>query len=668
MEWLRRHRFAAGLLLVLVVALIGWQLLPDRSQSPTSATPDVATASPPTVETPSPPPSANVSVPAEEAADASAGALRGRAFDAITNEPVRRFEVTWREPIGEPKQQFDARRRTFETNDGSFEYTNVPPGKWGMIVTARGYQPFELPELKVTGGVAQEVLLPLQKGHTVRGRVYDQTTGAGIAATIEVLDPLAPMPSRSGGQADANAGGADGNFVIEGLPPGRTSLVVAAKNYTSRTVVVEVGASTPSLEIGLTAGGTITGRFTTAAGSPVAGASVTLYRPDGAVGDTRDTDDAGAFEFQDLNVGKYQLVGSHGSAIVTKDVTLSGRSVNVQLALKAGRSIRGTVTGLRPEQFGQVIVTGRRDRDVMWIQRGINERGEFELKDVSPGPVRVAAEMNRAREVSKSIEMPADFDVTVNLDFPPPATLSGRVTRKNMPLPDLTVAVRSTKPNSSSTSFDHHKTSSAGAYSVPDLEPGEYVVMVGSFISKPVQVQGQTVFNIDMPGGDLGGRVIDDGSGVPIARASVDLYIPDPTASVRINRLTDHLGQFTIPGIVPAEYVLAIYQPGYRLYRERISFDEQSAALTIRLPQERGVEIKCHDDAGRPVREIMVMETIDGQSGFVLNLSLDERGVGYLPSGLAGSKLQVIAPTGYLEIPSWNGAALDLRFAPPDKE
>jgi hypothetical protein len=676
MEWLRRHPLAAGLILLLVVALLGWQWLPEEAPPPASAARHAPTQSPPTGETPSPasaspspPAPADVSVPADEPARASVGALRGRAFDAFTDEPMTKFEITWREPIGEPRQQFASRRRTFETTDGRFEYTDVPAGKWGIIVTARGYQRFEVPELKITGGTEQEVLVPLQKGHTLRGRVYDQATGTGIAASIDVLDSRIPAAFRSPRPGTAQATAADGSFVIEGLPPGRTDLAIDANNYSSRTVGVEVGANTPSLEIGLSAGATIAGRFTTAAGDPIAGGSVALYRPDGSLVATRDTDVGGTFEFRDLDAGTFQLAGKHRSALVTQDVTLSGGTANVQLALAAGRTIRGTVTGLRPDLLAQVNVTVRRDGEMQWTPNRVNERGEFELNDVAPGPVRVVADVNRTREVSKSIEMPAHADVTVNLDFPAGATLSGRVTRDSKPLPDLLVVVDSPNPRHSANSH-HTKTSSAGTYSVQNLEPGEYVVMVGNYISKPLQIHGAAVFDVDMPGGDLTGRVLDDATGAPLANASVDLYFADTAASpLRINRFTDHLGNFSIAGTVPSEYVLTVYRPGYRLYREPLSFDAQSPALTIRLREDKGVEIRGRDAAGQPVRGIMVIESIAGRGGFTIELPLDERGIGYLPSGLAGSKLQLIAlGVGSVQIPSWNGAALDLRFGPATQQ
>lgn len=668
MELLRRHRLALSLILIGVVALIAWQLRPETSQPTTPATQQQVLASaPPSAEAPSSAPSADIPAPAAEAPVANI--LRGRAFDAVTGEPVTKFEIVWRQPLGERWQFFNARERTFETSDGRFEYTNVPPpGRWIVTVTARGYQRFELPDVRITTGPQQELLLPLQKGHAVRGRVYDEATGAGIAAGIDVLGPTASVVLRSTGGRSANTAGQDGSFVIEGVAPGRTTLVVEAKNYTTRTVLVEVGPNTPSLQIGLSAGGYIAGRFTNAAGTPIANGSISLYRSDGAIAGTSNTGAAGTFEFRGLDDATYQLAGRHGSAMIVQDVVLRGSAANIQLALKAGRTIRGKVTGLRSELLDKVGISVLREGENMYSHNRVDARGAFELNDVAPGPVRVVADVNRTREVSKAIEIPADADITISLDFPPSASLSGRMTRNNKPLADFDFFVHPPGPAGQS-GWHRVRTSAAGTYMVSDMEPGEYVITAGSFISKPVQVNNQAVFDVDLPGGDLTGRVLDE-SGSAMAEALVDIdFVEGAAASVRQHVRSDALGQFKIASVVPAEYTLTVYKPGYRLHRERIAFDPQSSAPVVRLRQERGVEIRGRDTAGKPVREIMLMETVGGRNGIFSNLQLDENGVGYLPSGLTGSHLRLFARgAGIVEISSWDGSALDVRFESFNKQ
>lgn len=663
MELLRRLRPAASLILVGVLAWIAWQLLPETSQPTTPAAQPQALASPPPpAKTSLVAPAANFPASATEAPVANV--LRGRAFDAVTGEPVMKFEIVWNQLPEERWQRFASRERTFETTDGRFEYTDVPSGKWMITVTARGYQRFELTDVKITSGLQQELLLPLQKGHAVRGRVYDEATGAGIAAGIQVLVPISITALRTTGGRSPNTAGEDGNFVIDGVAPGRTTLVVKAKNYTTRTVLVEVGPNMPSLQIGLSAGGVIAGRFTTSTGTPIANGSIMLDRLDRRVVDTSDTGPAGTFEFRGLEDAKYQLSARHGSAMITQDVVLRGSAVNIQLVLKAGRTIRGAVTGLRPELFDKVGISVRREGENVYSYNRLDSHGEFVLNDVAPGPVRVVADINNGREVSKAIEMPADTDITVKLDFAPGASLSGRMTRNHEPLADFDFLVHPPGPGAM-TGWHRVRTSASGTYTVSDMEPGEYVVVAGSFVSKPLQVNNQAVFDVDLPGGDLTGRVLDDSSNAPMADALVAIDFAGDAAAppIRLQVQSDPLGQFKIASVVPAEYTLAVYKQGYRLYRERITFNAQSAPPVIRLRQDRGVEIRGRDADGKPVREIMLVETVGGRNGIATNLQLDESGVGYLPSGIAGSHLQLLViGAGVVEISSWDGAALDLKF------
>lgn len=621
---------------------------------------------PPPAEAPSAATSEDIPAPA---AGARVGnILRGRAFDFATGEPVKKFEIVWRQPRDEQWQLFNSRERTFETSDGRFEYTDVPRGRWIVTVTAPGYQRFQLPEVRITGAPEQELLLPLQKGHVVRGRVYDEATGAGIAAGIDVLKPDAALALRGSGGRRENMAGQDGSFVIDGVAPGSVTLVVEAKNYTTRPVPVEVGPNMPPLQIGLSTGGIVAGRFTTADGKPIANASISLTRSDGTAGANDQTDAAGAFEFRGLDDAKYQLVGRRGTALALQDVVLRGSATNIQLALKAGRTIRGKVTGLGPELLDKVSISVQREGENTYSVISARREGEFELNDVAPGPVRVVAKFRNAREVSKAIEMPADADVSVILDFPPGATLSGRLTRNNRPLAEFDFIVRP-PARDAMTGWHNVKTSAAGTYSVSDMAPGEYVLVAGSFVSKPVQVNGQAVFDVDVPGGDLTGRVLDESGSAPMADAQVHIDFVEGAASpVRLVAQTDQLGHFKIASVVPGEYTLTVYKLGYRLHRERTVIGPDSAAPEIRLRQDRGVEIRGRDAAGKPVREIMVSERFNGRGGIFTNLQLDESGIGYLPSGLTGSDLDLIARgAGLVTISSWGGVPLDVRFETFDR-
>src|SRR6185312_3155983 len=87
------------------------------------------------------------------------------------------------------------------------------------------------------------------------------------------------------------------------------------------------------------------------------------------------------------------------------------------LTLAAGRSIRGVVSGLRTEDLQKVHVVVRRQQEIFGAEQdsGVDERGAYIVRNVRAGPIYLVAELSMRRQLQKTIEMPADADVTVNL-------------------------------------------------------------------------------------------------------------------------------------------------------------------------------------------------------------------------------------------------------------
>ncbi|MFZ2507686.1 MAG: carboxypeptidase regulatory-like domain-containing protein, partial [Steroidobacteraceae bacterium] len=518
------------------------------------------------------------------------------------------------------------------------------------------------------GKATPEVVLPLRAGHRLRGRVYDEASGAGIAAaTIAFRESdmgrfEGNFRSRVRVTSEKN-----GSFVLEGVPSGRVTLDIWAQDYAGRELDIVVSDETPPLEVGLSIGGTIAGRLTAADGiTPVAGA-VGLFDLDQGFGGTRRTGEAGEFSFPNLEAGRYQLKGQAGNAAVEKEVVLANnqRMEGIVLALSAARSIRGMVTGLRPEDLKRVSISLRRDGDAWnpYAEVGVDDRGAYVLQGVQPGRVQVVADVSMRRQLSKTVEMPADSDITVNLDFPSGARLSGRITRDGKPLSGVWLRPR---PAVEQAVYIYGtSTSKEGEYVMEDLANGEYVVFVGDYKSRPVQISGDTVFDIDLPLAQLSGRVLEEGGKVPIVGADVDLWSAEPGSSqIRLYGRSNHFGQFALAGLEPGDFMLTAYKPGFEMFRERISYASPAADMTIRLRSNEGVEIRVRDArSGRPVQEVIAIEMIGDRNGSRLQLHLDESGTGYMPSALAGSTISFWAyGYGPTIIREWSGQPLDLQL------
>jgi hypothetical protein len=97
------------------------------------------------------------------------GRTARRVDDADTKQPITDFTVGRTGPRGGGPMQIMVGRgggdQAFQSDDGSFELTEVPPGKWTVRGSAAGYRAAEASGIEIGEGETKEgVLLQLKKG------------------------------------------------------------------------------------------------------------------------------------------------------------------------------------------------------------------------------------------------------------------------------------------------------------------------------------------------------------------------------------------------------------------------------------------------------------------------------------------------------------------------
>lgn len=617
-------------------------------------------------------------MPREEPAKAAApptdpgpalSAFRGRVIDAASREPVREFELRFADWGRTSNQQTPAPRK-FKTDDGRFEWQQLPPGHWMLIAEAAGYQPFFLQSIELLAGkTTSEVVLPMVHGYAVRGRVYDLASNTGIASAFITYHPAGEGFYQGNFRLRPNTqSGKDGTFVLNGLPPGRVTLDVSAQKYAARELDLTLDADTAPLEIGLSGGSIISGRLTASDGVTSVKGWAGLYRMQGtgSYGGEGRTNEAGEFSFDSLAPGNYRLSGRGPGGSATREfvITEGERFEDVILALRAGPTIRGTVTGLRPEDLKRLNITLTPEGEMgLGTEASINERGEYELRNARPGRGRLSADVTMRKQLARMIDVPANADLTIDLDFPRGARVSGRVTQRGRPIPGVWLEPRPTEPRD-----DFHlygaRTAANGQYVIDDVPPGEYAIVIDGYKSRPFQVSGDTVFDIDASP-QLAGRVLEDNGKVPIAEAELAVWPVDPkTSKSRALDRSDYYGRFAMAGLEPRDFVMTVYKPGYALYRERIAYAAPVLDMTIRLRRDTGVEVRAHDAAtGKPLRKVVASEMRGDRATFQVTVALDEEGSGYIPGALAGTAIDFWTE-GYAtqSVREWDGERLTLKF------
>ncbi|MEI7057587.1 carboxypeptidase-like regulatory domain-containing protein [Nocardioides sp. CCNWLW239] len=154
-----------------------------------------------------------------------------------------------------------------------------------------------------------------------------------------------------GGEPITTVTDGDGNYLLDGVPPGDyTAEIDAPEGYsgaTSRPVTV-AAADVTGVDFDLTRPGTIVGRVTDAStGEPVAGVTVTVDGPDGPV--TATTDGAGGYVVEDLPAGDYTITVTAPDGM--RVVGDASRTVTITTAgeVRGGQDFRvGEVTSPTP--------------------------------------------------------------------------------------------------------------------------------------------------------------------------------------------------------------------------------------------------------------------------------------------------------------------------------
>src|SRR5205814_6064683 len=120
---------------------------------------------------------------------------------------------------------------TTASDQGVFEMKGVEPGEYDLKATGHAFADSESVKVVVAGGqTVEDVLLVLQPGVTVAGRVVEKTTGAAVPDAVvwagggggggfggfAVTDFTGGAPKAPDGSINAKSD-ADGRFVLDGL-------------------------------------------------------------------------------------------------------------------------------------------------------------------------------------------------------------------------------------------------------------------------------------------------------------------------------------------------------------------------------------------------------------------------------------------------------------------
>ncbi|MCA9001484.1 MAG: carboxypeptidase regulatory-like domain-containing protein, partial [Planctomycetes bacterium] len=235
-------------------------------------------------------------------------ALEGRVVDD-TGAPVKSFRLRGNPAVGNGPEE----SQSFESEDGSFRFEQLPEGRWVLSVQAEGYHQETAPTVSLPYS-AGALVLTMEREGAITGQVL---TPAGTPVPDAIVSASDGEGSRMWGpmRGPQTTCDEEGRFLLEGMEPGAFYLIAQAPGWADSARVqalVAPGVPTEDVSLTLRVGGSLSGIVLEADGSPMVGRQVHWGENTmgfGSRGNTR-TDGAGRFSFQNVTPGEWQVSAS----------------------------------------------------------------------------------------------------------------------------------------------------------------------------------------------------------------------------------------------------------------------------------------------------------------------------------------------------------------------
>ncbi|HUR82647.1 MAG TPA: carboxypeptidase regulatory-like domain-containing protein [Thermoanaerobaculia bacterium] len=582
------------------------------------------------------------------------GTIRGRVVEKDSTKPITSFQagVAASRSGGGMMMMAPPLLKSFTSDDGSFVLENVPSGAMNLIANANGYSAARLNVDVEEGKTLNDVVLELEQGTRLTGRVTG-SNGSGLADVTVAVQPSATGTFAMTGSLRRATTDANGEYTLDGLNPGEETIQFSHAKYSGVSKTVMLKGKDNKLDVTLEGGSTITGVVVTDTGAPVADAEVGAFSA-GAGGRSARTNASGTFELEGLRPGRYRFTASKSGYVEASqsDVDISA-STPIRLVLQSGGTIYGRVTGVSEADMANASVSARGARGAA-SSAPVDPQGNYRIEGAPTGTVSVSASVqprdfgSRRSSGTQTVEVAAGSSQQVNIDFRGDVVVKGRVIRNGQALPGANISFYPRRSGSQASAAAN--TDEQGMYSVAGLEEGEYNVTVTDIqrfspYNTTYTVRGSGTFDIDFKAASVRGRVIDAATNEPVDNASVQFRATAAGVDFRGVRaaMTDSAGAFSIDFVNPGSYQITASRDGYGNVTEDVTLGESgSENIELKLSRNDGVALNIVD--GRDGRALSGMVTVFDAQG---RIAYDTRGIMRFGDSSAHETRLPIAPGSY---------------------
>jgi carboxypeptidase family protein len=575
----------------------------------------------------------------------AAGAVRGRAVDAATREPVRQFTLT----VGPDDAGASWQREgTVDGATGAFVVEDVPEGMVKLEAAAEGYATTTVADVTVAAdGEPAEVEIALRADAPLSGTVTNES-GEPLPANVNGLVKDGAAPVSASTSADA-----EGRYELAGLPPGEVALAFHARGYVPEKRTVDTrqgGRADVVMKRGLSVRGEVVSD-----GAPVAGVGVMATGGGrGGPGGYATTDERGRFALEGLQAGRYTVSArtADGRHAQVEDVDpAQATPLRIALERKATAVITGRVVGLPSEGDAMMVVVQAHGEGGEGMAP-VDGTRRFRMAEAPAGAVTVRGEalsMNGGQRASRPVELTlaAGSETDVVIEFPDDVSITGTITRDGAPVPFAGVTFTRDEVASSGTRAD-----ARGAYEIVGVEPGAYAVAVTATdpptaFATEYTVAGSAELDIDIAGATLTGRAVRADTGAPVAGVDVSLFRAGESQTAAATA-TNAQGGFSARSLRDGAYRVVTSKAGFgQVVREVELARAAPAEVTLELAPADGVTLSVVDGRdGRTLDGIVVVR--DAQKRVVANQHSGAGADGTLTIPLAdGAYVLSTSATGY---------------------
>jgi hypothetical protein len=460
------------------------------------------------------------------------------------------------------------------------------------------------------------------------------------------------------GPRNKTGNGTDGRFLIEDLAEGTYVVAASAPGQSSANVSgvkVSPGSTTDAGTIRLSAGGTVKGTVADAAGTPVAGAVISVRGPGRdygsiGVGPQGISDPAGAFEVTGVPPGTVEVSAAHPNYAEGRvsgiEVDPAKGAAQARIVLAQGGRIEGVVRrrdGTAMPGAYVSLTAPRRGGGFSYGGPGMlvtTADGGFVAEHVPAGQTTVTLMIR-----SGSSYMSAQgTDVDVREGETTPVELrsrdilvSGHVTRADAPLPGVRVTIRGERammmgfvgpadvPVPGGPERMTAVTGEDGGYEMIVSQSGRAYVEIerldgkGGYPGRTADIPDADAFTLDLTfaGATLSGVVVDRETEQPVPRARVFAVLkkPDPSRPGGSGGETGEDGRFQLD-VEPGDYRVSVLAESYARVEAETSV-ASGGASDIRVALVRGLMLQgtVVDGRGRGVGGLSIAAMALGADG-----------------------------------------------------